>query len=81
MVNHSLRAMFVLSLSAGLAMSMRGRMEISLAPSAKLGTRGTKVNEANLKCVCLSCVNFHHYSFTVQKAARVKDYSNGRFKI
>jgi len=47
MVNLSLRAMFVLSLYADLVMSMKGRMGISLAPSAKPGTRGTKVNEAN----------------------------------
>lgn len=54
MVNRSLRATFVLSLSAGLAMSMRGRMGINLAPSAKPGTRGTRVNETNLDCViCL----------------------------
>lgn len=62
MVNRSLRAMFALSLSAGLAMSMKGRMGINLAPSAKPGTRGTRVNEANLDSV-MSCVNFHCSSF------------------
>jgi len=47
MVNPSLLAMCVLSLYADLAMSMKGRMGISLAPSAKPGIRGTKVNETN----------------------------------
>lgn len=41
----SLLAMFVLSLSAGRAMNMKGRMEISLALNARPGTRDTKVSE------------------------------------
>lgn len=45
MAIRSLLAMFVLSPSAGLAMSMKERMEISLALSARPGTRGTKVSE------------------------------------
>jgi hypothetical protein len=44
MVNHSLPAMFALFLFAGLAMSMRGRMGISLALNAKPDTKDTKVN-------------------------------------
>lgn len=56
MVNHSLHAMFVLSLSAGLAMSMKGRMGTSLALSVKPATRGTKVNEMKAKIVLYSVV-------------------------
>jgi len=45
MATPSVLAMFVLSLSAGPAMNMKGRMEISLALSARPGTRDTKVSE------------------------------------
>lgn len=62
----SLLAMFVLSLSAGLAMSMKGRMGISLALSAKLGTRGIKVNEANLDCVICHMLIFIFFVHIVQ---------------
>lgn len=55
MANHSLLAVFVLSLSAEHAMSMKGRTGISLVPSAKLGTRGTKVkNKDEIEICCLS---------------------------
>lgn len=50
-VNHSLLAMSALSLSVGRAMSMKGRMGTSLAPSAKLATRSTKVNEDKICCL------------------------------
>lgn len=58
----SLPAMFALSLSAGRAMNMKGRMEISLALSARPGTRGTKVIGDKVCCI-IQC-NFQ-YSLSI----------------
>jgi hypothetical protein len=58
MVTHSLLAMFALSLCAGHAMSMKGRMGTSLVLSAKPGTRDTKV-KLRMKFVVYPNVMFY----------------------
>lgn len=70
MVRHLLLVMSVHFQFVGLAMNMRGRMEINLAPSAKRDTRDIKVENTFWR----SCLNVYEITLCVIHMKRILVY-------